>query len=60
MQGVYFAKPSLRQCLDVDRTNPWILTREAVDELAGAVGGTIIDQNNLQFGVILLQERSDG
>jgi hypothetical protein len=39
VQGVYFTEPSLRQSVDVDRANPWILMREAIDKFEKAIGG---------------------
>ena len=54
------AQPAFGELFDVDREDPRIGCGHAVDDGRGAVGGTIVDEDDFQIGVVLLQDRAQG
>ena len=57
---MHFAQPVFGELFDVDRADPRIGRGHAVDDARGAVRGTIVDENDLQLGVVLPQHRAQG
>ena len=60
IQGMDLAQPALGELFDMDREDPPIGCGHAVDDVRGAIGGTIVDENDFQLGVVLLQDRAQG
>ena len=56
IQGMDLAQPALGELFDVDRDDPPIGCGHAVDDVRGAIGGTIVDENDLQLGIVLVQD----
>ncbi len=53
MQGVHLAQPPRRQFGNMDSFNSGVFGRQLVDDGAGGVGGTVINHDNFEMGIIL-------
>lgn len=56
-QGMHLAQPAFGELFDVNREDPRIGCGHAIDDGRRAVGGTIVDEDDFQVGVVLLQDR---
>ena len=59
VQCMNLAQPVLGQLLDVDRQYPRIGHRHAVDDVGGAIRGAVVDEDDLQIGIVLRQDRTE-
>ncbi len=59
MARVGLAEPAVRQLLDACRTHARILGRESPQDLAGGVGGSIVDHNHLECDMPLREEMTN-
>ena len=58
-ERVILAEPSGGQVVHAERLYPRVLRRELADDVAGGVARTVVDDDDLEVGVVLRQKRAD-
>jgi hypothetical protein len=59
MAGMTLAKPALWQRLNAISSHPLVLSRESFQDLTGAIGGTVVYDNNFDLHPFLREKEAN-